>query len=220
MLPHRLCDGYHSFLGNHFARERARYQRLSEQGQKPEIMVIGCCDSRVAPEIIFNAAPGELFVVRNIANLVPPYLPDDEYHGTSAALEFAVECLMVKHIVVLGHAHCGGINAYVRHKSTLHSSGQFIDKWMNLVEPAAKKIGHLSQDENYLHQLELEAINNSLKNLTSFPSIRRRVNEGSLKLHGAYFGIALGQLLVRDPQSGLFNLLDASKLATDEMPPL
>jgi carbonic anhydrase len=111
MLPSRLISGYRAFRDNRFARERARYEALAE-AQRPEIMVIGCCDSRVPPEVIFDANPGEMFVVRNVANLVPPFETGGEYHGTSAALEFAVQGLKVKHIVVLGHAGCGGIRAY------------------------------------------------------------------------------------------------------------
>ena len=111
MLPDHLRSGYRAFLDERFPRERGRYERVAG-GQKPETMVIGCCDSRVAPEAIFDASPGELFVVRNVANLVPPYAPDDAYHGTSAALEFAVQALRVRHIVVLGHARCDGIAAF------------------------------------------------------------------------------------------------------------
>ena len=107
-LPARLIEGYEAFRSNRLPAEQSRYRDLAEQGQSPEIMVIGCCDSRVSPEVIFDARPGELFVVRNVANLVPPYSPDGTYHGVSAALEFAVGALRVKHIVVLGHAGCGG----------------------------------------------------------------------------------------------------------------
>src|SRR5262245_9073104 len=110
-LPQRLLDGYAMFWTGRLPAEQSRYRELAERGQSPEIMVIGCCDSRVSPEVIFDARPGELFVVRNVANLVPPYSPDGAYHGVSAALEFAVGALRVKHIVVLGHAHCGGVRA-------------------------------------------------------------------------------------------------------------
>src|ERR1700722_13585835 len=113
MFPARLTQGYRTFLERRFARERDRYERLAETGQQPQIMVIGCVDSRVSPEVIFDASPGELLVVRNVANLVPPYEPDrDSQQGTSAALEFGVQALRVKHIVVLGHAFCGGIRAF------------------------------------------------------------------------------------------------------------
>ena len=112
-FPKRLIAGYRNFCTHRLPDEQSRYRELSENGQKPEVMVIGCCDSRVAPETIFNAGPGELFVVRNVANLVPPYAPDGEAHGVSAALEFAVQVLRVRHIVVMGHAQCGGVQALV-----------------------------------------------------------------------------------------------------------
>src|ERR687894_2283703 len=112
MFPTRLTEGYRAFLDGRFPSEKSRFEALAEKGQSPEVMVIGCCDSRVSPEVIFDASPGELFVVRNVANLVPPYETGGEYHGTSAALEFAVQALKVRHIVVLGHARCGGIRAF------------------------------------------------------------------------------------------------------------
>ena len=110
-IPRSLFEGYVAFKYGKLRSERARYRELAARGQKPEVMLIGCCDSRAAPETIFDASPGELFVVRNVANLVPPYEPDGEYHSTSAALEFGVQALKVKHIVVMGHARCGGIAA-------------------------------------------------------------------------------------------------------------
>ncbi len=210
MLPFRLLDGYRSFLGDHFATERRRYRRLAEQGQKPQIMVIGCCDSRVAPEIVFDADPGELFVLRNVANLVPPYQPDNEYHGTSAALEFAVQVLKVRHIVVLGHAQCGGVAAWAAEDGSAKAGGPFIGKWMNLIAPAAQNVQEAPNAEHYLRHLELAAIENSLRNLMTFPAIQARTADGSLTLHGAYFGIATGELLVRNPQNGVFAPLDGA----------
>src|ERR687894_1947652 len=134
MFPKRLVDGYRAFLGERFPRERSRFAALAEAGQRPEVMVIGCCDSRVSPEVIFDASPGEMFVVRNVANLVPPYAPDGDYHGTSAALEFAVQALQVKHIVVLGHAHCGGIRAFADEAAPL-SAGDFIGRGGDHIPP-------------------------------------------------------------------------------------
>src|SRR5690242_9486235 len=118
-FPQRLIDGYGTFASGRLQSEQHRYRELAEHGQAPEIMLIGCCDSRVSPEVIFDARPGELFVVRNVANLVPPYETGGEYHGTSAALEFAVQALRVKHIVVMGHARCGGIRAFADHAAPL-----------------------------------------------------------------------------------------------------
>jgi carbonic anhydrase len=204
MLPPRLIDGYRSFLDDRFPREKTRYESLAEQGQSPEIMVIGCCDSRVSPEVIFDASPGELFVVRNVANLVPPYETGGDYHGTSAALEFAVQALRVKHIVVLGHARCGGIRAFANEAEPL-SPGDFIGRWMTLIAPAAERLGpQKSDEESYLTRLELAAIENSLKNLMTFPCVRILTERGKLQLHGAYFGVATGILLMRDPATGTF----------------
>src|SRR5215475_1219907 len=134
-LPRRLYDGYRAFRAGRLPTEQSRYRELAERGQAPETMVVGCCDSRVSPEVIFDARPGELFVVRNVANLVPPYSPDGLYHGVSAALEFAVGALGVKHIVVLGHARCGGVRAFAEDSAPL-SPGDFIGKWMSLIAPA------------------------------------------------------------------------------------
>jgi carbonic anhydrase len=207
-FPDRLIEGYRAFRNARLPTEQARYRELAEHGQSPEVMVIGCCDSRVSPEVIFDARPGELFVVRNVANLVPPYSPDGAYHGVSAALEFAVAALKVKHIVVLGHAHCGGVKAYAEDAAPL-SPGDFIGKWMSLMAPAAERVGargSLSQAE-YLERMEQASIANSLGNLLTFPRVRSLVDSGELTLHGAYFGVAAGQLSLRDPATGAFKLV-------------
>ena len=205
MFPGRLTDGYRAFLDGRFAQERARYAELAEAGQRPEILVVGCVDSRVSPEVIFDASPGELFVVRNVANLVPPYETGGEYHGTSAALEFAVQALRVKHIVVLGHARCGGIRAFADDTAPL-SPGDFIGRWMNLVAPAAERLGPRTGDlAEYTSRLELAAVEHSLRNLMTFPCVRILVERGKLHLHGAFFGIASGVLMVRDPETGAFH---------------
>src|SRR5215475_7516688 len=133
-FPPQLVSGYRTFATQRLPTEQSRYRELSERGQSPEVMVIGCCDSRVSPEAIFDAGPGELFVVRNVANIVPPYAPDAAAHGVSAALEFGVQVLRVKHIVVLGHAQCGGIRALVQDSAPL-SPGDFIGRWMSLLTP-------------------------------------------------------------------------------------
>ncbi|MFJ1301586.1 carbonic anhydrase [Pseudomonadota bacterium AL_CKDN230030165-1A_HGKHYDSX7] len=207
MFPKRLTDGYQAFLQGRFDSERSRYQALAEKGQTPEILVIGCCDSRVAPETIFDAGPGELFVVRNVANLVPPCDPDSEssYHGTSAAIEFAVNGLNVKHIVVLGHASCGGIRSFYDESQPL-SKMDFIGKWMSQIAPVAERLGATTGDRDKdIKRMELAVVEHSLNNLMTFPSIRRRVESGDLQLHGTYFGVATGLLFVRDPASGEFS---------------
>ena len=205
MFPLQLEAGYRAFLENRFARERRRYEILAH-GQSPEVMIIGCCDSRVSPQVIFDASPGELFVVRNVANLVPPFETGGEYHGTSAALEFAVQALKVKHIVVLGHARCGGIRAFADKAAPL-SPGDFIGKWMSLIAPAAKRVGSHGDTADDLRRLELAAIELSLANLMTFPCVRILVERGKLHLHGAYFSVADGVLLVRNSTTGAFGPL-------------
>jgi carbonic anhydrase len=208
-FPKRLLDGYSAFRAGRLHTEQDRYRELAETGQAPQVMVIGCCDSRVSPEVIFDARPGELFVVRNVANLVPPYAPDDAYHGVSAALEFAVMALKIKHIVVLGHAHCGGIQAFAEDAAPL-SPGDFIGKWMSLMAPAAEKVSRqgLSRAE-YLERMEKASVVNSLDNLMTFPRLRKMIETGDVAMHGAYFGVAMGQLSVLDPATGEFRAVPA-----------
>ena len=204
-FPQRLIDGYKAFAGGRLPREQDRYRELAEKGQTPEIMVIGCCDSRCAPELIFDAGPGELFVARNIANLVPPYTPDDAQRAMSAALEFAVQALRVKHIVVLAHAQCGGIRAYAEEAAPL-SPGDFIGHWMALIAPAAKKLGPRGERSfaDYVTALEQQAALTTLDNLMTFPCVKTLVERGKLQLHAAYFGVATGALSVYDPDKKAF----------------
>lgn len=208
-FPQRLIDGYNTFAGGRLKREQDRYRELAEAGQQPEIMVIGCCDSRVSPEVIFDARPGELFVVRNVANIVPPYVPDGQAHGVSAALEFGVGALRVKHIVVLGHAHCGGVKAYAEEREPL-SPGDFIGKWMKLMAPAADKTprGDLSPAE-YIARLEHANVVNSLDNLMTFPRLAKLIEKRKVETHGAYFGVASGDLSLLDKASGEFRRIEA-----------
>jgi carbonic anhydrase len=182
-------------------RERARFEEMAENGQKPEIMVIACCDSRVSPEVIFDARPGELFVVRTVANLVPPYTPDGELHGTSAALEFAVQALKVRHIVVMGHGRCGGVHSYVRRlrnptAEDALSPGDFIGRWMTLISPAAESLP--AQDEEgdraYAERLAVASIRNSIENMLTFPCVNILHGRGQLALHGAMFDVQTGLL--------------------------
>ncbi|MCJ2054389.1 carbonic anhydrase [Methylobacterium sp. J-070] len=201
MFPIYLTEGYRSFLEARFPTERRRFAQLADS-QTPEILVISCCDSRVSPSAIFNAGPGELFTIRNVANIVPIYQPDGQYHGTSAALEFAVQALEVKHIVVLGHATCGGIKAYANKAKPL-SPGDFIGKWVSLVGQAEDKAGD-PEAPDYLTRLEYAVVTQGIDNLKTFPFVKERVDDGRLELHGAHFGVANGSLLVRDPQTGEF----------------
>jgi carbonic anhydrase len=208
-FPQRLIDGYSAFLSERLPREQSRFRKLAETGQRPEIMVIGCSDSRVSPEVVFDARPGELFVVRNVANIVPPFAPDGQPHGVSAALEFGIGALKVKHIVVLGHAQCGGVKAFAENAAPL-SPGDFIGNWMKLMAPAADKVarGDLAPAA-YLMRLEQANIANSLDNLLTFPPLAKLVERGTVQMHGAYFGVATGELSVLDRESGDFRRVAA-----------
>jgi carbonic anhydrase len=208
-FPERLIGGYGSFLSERLPREQSRFRALAETGQQPEIMVIGCSDSRVSPEVIFDARPGELFVVRNVANIVPPFAPDGRAHGVSAALEFGVGALHVKHIVVLGHAQCGGVKAFAEDAAPL-SPGDFIGNWMKLMAPAAAKVNREDMSAaDYLTRLEWANIANSLDNLMTFPRLAKLIARGTVQTHGAYFGVATGELYVLNKESGEFRRMAA-----------
>jgi carbonic anhydrase len=200
-FPTRLREGYRAFRSARLPTEQSRYRDLAEQGQAPETMVVGCCDSRVAPEVIFDAGPGELFVVRNVANLVPPYSPDSNYHGVSAAVEYAVKVLRVRNIVVLGHARCGGIQAFADNAPP----GDFIGRWISLLAPAASEIK--SREEapgSYLTRLEQASVVKSIENLLTFPYVRAACEIGQIALHGAYFDVSTGELVELDRTTGRF----------------
>src|SRR5579872_2408877 len=208
-FPEQLLAGYRAFVSGRLKQEQARFRELAEHGQSPRVLIIGCCDSRCAPETIFDAGPGEVFVARNIANLVPPYGPDAYHHGTSAALEFAVMGLRVEHVVVMGHAQCGGVRAYVENEMDPYarplSAGDFIGQWMALIAPAAKQLGPPSEPiADYVERLAKASIIQSLENLRTFPWVKTLEERGMLKLHGAYFGVADGRLQIVDQTSGKF----------------
>src|SRR5580700_10961327 len=204
-FPKSLLDGYRTFTTQRLPTEQSRYRDLSVRGQSPEVMVIGCCDSRVSPEVIFDAGPGELFVMRNIANLVPVYQPDANAHGVSAALEYAVQVLRVKHIVVLGHAQCGGIRAFIDNSAPL-TPGDFIGKWMSMFIKPGEKVGQREHETmaDFTTRIEKAAVFRSLENLMTFPFVQSPVERGELHLHGAYFGVAEGSLFVLDPAAKEF----------------
>jgi carbonic anhydrase len=205
-FPSALIDGHREFRTKNFADISERYRRLAEQGQVAETMIIACCDSRAAPETIFNALPGEIFVVRNVANLVPPYEPDGHYHATSAALEFAVQSLKVKNIVVLGHGRCGGIEAALNPAADPLSPGDFIGKWMELLAPPAQSIVANQWMTRAERQTALEhiSIRFSIANLRTFPCVSILEGRQRLALHGAWFDIAEGKLWIMDPDTGDF----------------
>ncbi|MBP1851874.1 carbonic anhydrase [Rhizobium halophytocola] len=209
-FPQPLLTGYRNFMTGRYTVERDRYRQLADAGQTPHTLIIACCDSRAAPETIFDAGPGELFVVRNVANMVPPYEPDGQYHSTSAALEFAVQSLKVKDIIVMGHGRCGGIKAVLDPNAAPLSPGDFIGKWMNLVKPAAEQIQSNSIMTTAERQTAMErvSIRNSITNLRTFPEVKALEDGGKLQVHGAWFDISNGELWVMDKESQDFVRLD------------
>jgi len=195
----KLIDGFRRFHAKHFETDDSLYQRLTQKGQTPRIMVIACCDARVDPAIITDCDPGDLFVVRNVANLVPPHETAGHYHGTSAALEFAVLGLNIRHVIVLGHARCGGIRALLGGLDTSNGIGQFIKPWMEIANDARLQAPGSSADPESVRKVEQAAIQISLKNLMTFPWVRERVDAGRLTLHGWYFDMDNGELLQYQP---------------------
>ncbi len=200
ILPHELDAGYRRFRRTRYPLTRKRYRRLASEGQRPTVAVIGCSDSRAAPETVFDAGPGELFVVRNIAGLVPVYEPDLGDHGVSAALEYAVLALAVRHVIVLGHGRCGGIEAALDPSGPL-SGTDFVETWVRGVRELAAELDLDASTDPALRRrtLELRSIERSIANLRTFPWIDSRVRDGSLDLHGAWFDIALGELDALSP---------------------
>lgn len=208
MLPEKLLTGYRTFMAQRYANETMRYRQLAEQGQTPETLVIACCDSRAAPEIIFDTSPGEIFVIRNVANLVPPYQPDSAYHGVSAALEFAVTQLEVKEIVVLGHGFCGGCAAALtgQFDEAAHGAGHFIAHWIDMLTPARAEVRarHAELDRRAFEDMEHEGVRASLTNLRTFPWVADRVADGRVTLHGGWFSIESGELHLLNEDTGAF----------------
>jgi carbonic anhydrase len=205
-FPKELIEGYAAFIRGPYAEAEGKYKRLAREGQTPIAMVIACCDSRAAPETIFDAGPGELFVLRNIANLVPPFEPGAGQHGTSAGIEFAVNALQISDIIVLGHGRCGGIRWALGPGEPL-AQGDFIGKWMSMLAPVTEQVASYSfmtpaERETALERL---SVRNSIRNLKSFPYIKAKEAEGKLRLHGAWFDISTAELWVMDPKTGDFN---------------
>lgn len=203
-----LIAGYRDFRAGMYRQNEERYRALAARRQQPKALIIACCDSRTDPAMVFQADPGELFVVRNVANLVPPYEPDSHYHGTSAALEFGVKALEIKDIIVMGHAGCGGIEALYDDCCGKAASGDFIPSWISLAEPVAKKM--LEQNGGLdraaaLRKLEQEAVVASLDRLRTFPFIKEREDAGTLRLHGWFYGIGTGLLSIFDPHTDSFS---------------
>jgi carbonic anhydrase len=206
-FPEHLADRFRRFKYRHFAPNFDHYEKLATFGQHPEVMIVSCCDSRVDPETIFSAMPGELFVMRNVASLVPPYETSGKYHGVSAALEFAALNLRVKHIVVVGHSGCGGVRACLEQDAARQTEAQFISNWMSMLDEARVRVvdGYRGRPLTELRAaLEKEGIKTSLATLRTFPCIKLLESKGRLALHGAYFDIATGTLAVFNQATGTF----------------
>ena len=204
----RLIAGYRRFREHGWSEQRERWAELVS-GQSPKVMIIACSDSRVDPAQIFDARPGEMFVVRNVAALVPPFEPDENYHGVSAALEFAVTQLNVEDIVVMGHGYCGGCAAALtgQFDKAGHGEGHFIAHWISMLTPARDRIRaeHPEMDREAFRAMEHEGVRISLRNLRTFPWVAEREQAGALELHGAVFAISDGILHLLDEQTGAFS---------------
>jgi len=214
-VPGSLERGYQRFREGRYSRERALYESLA-RGQSPRLAVLACADSRVDPAMIFDAAPGELFVLRNVANLVPDYEADGGFHGTSAGLEYAVRHLEVDDVVVMGHAACGGVDACIHHFTDGSAAGPFIDPWVGLADDAFRAVRARAPDlagEALRHEVELESIRASLGRLRAFPFVADAIAARRLRLHGAWFSIASGEMLWLDDASGDFHAVTTRTLA-------
>jgi len=204
-LVKKLIEGYKRFRGSYYQENKDLLLRLAE-GQQPKTAIVSCCDSRVEPSIILDCEPGDLFVIRNVANLVPPSGSDDSFHGTSAALEFAVTGLQVENIVVMGHSKCGGIKFLVDGQVE-EQKESYISTWMKQLNKTKEKVlgdSSLTTQEERYHACEYEGVKQSLENLMEFPWVRSRVEEGSLKLHGLHYNLGEAELYSLQEQTGKF----------------
>jgi len=208
MLPSYLVKRYHGWRATTWAENKAWYRRLADEGQRPRAMVISCCDSRVHVTSIFGADQGEFFIHRNIANLVPPYQPDGQQHGTSAAVEYAVNALKVAHVIVLGHSSCGGVRGCYDmcsgHAPELDEKTSFVGRWMDILRPGYERVAEISDEAAKVRALEKEAVLVSLENLMSFPFVAEAVKTEKLSLHGLWTDIGEGGLQCWDPEEGEF----------------
>ena len=204
----RLIEGYREFRAGDFPVQKALYEELGTKGQKPKVMLIACSDSRADPSDIFNAYPGEMFVLRNVANIVPPVDPTEGYHGTSAAIEFAVNVLKVEALVVMGHESCGGIAGCLAGMGHDPDAG-YVGKWVSIINDVRDRVlaRNLPEDQ-VTFEMELEGVRQSLTNLMSFPFVRNAVESGRLSLQGAYFSIIKAHLLMSN-EDGEFEVIDA-----------
>jgi carbonic anhydrase len=197
----KLIAGYQRFRANGWPEQRRVFESLAQNGQSPEALVVTCVDSRVDPAMIFNAGPGEMLTVRNVANLVPPYAPDSAYHGTSAALEFGVRVIEVRHVIILGHGLCGGVKSLL--DDLPGDDHEFVAHWMSIARPARQRAMLCENPVERQLCCEREVVKVSLANLMTFPWVAERVAAGKLALHGAWFNIGSGELMLLQPD-GMF----------------
>ena len=210
-LPDYLVQRYYGWKQTAFANSKSWYHKLAEDGQHPRAMIISCCDSRVHVTSIFGSDAGEFFIHRNIANLVPPFKKDEDYHGTSAAIEYAVKSLKIPHIIVLGHSTCGGVKAsydYFSGKNpSLKEDSNFVASWLEILRTSFNEVSKELPDEDIINKLEKEAVLTSVKNLTTFPFIQKAISDGSLSIHGLWHNIGTGELMSYDNESNDFILV-------------
>lgn len=208
-LPNYLVQRYHGWKATGYADNKAWYRRLATDGQHPRAMVISCCDSRVHVTSIFGADQGEFFIHRNIANLVPPYEPDGDHHGTSAAVEYAVRVLKVSNLIVLGHSNCGGVKGCIDmckgHAPELEAKDSFVGRWMDILRPSFDLVADLDDLDEQTRALEKQSVIVSLQNLMTFPFIQQGVGDGQLTLHGLWTDIGEGSLEHFDPATASFH---------------
>lgn len=208
-LPSYLIQRYHGWKATTFAENHSWYRRLATEGQRPRAMIISCCDSRVHVTSIFGADTGEFFIHRNVANLVPPYLPDGDHHGTSAAIEYAVTALKVSHLIVIGHSSCGGVagcHAMCSGQAPeLEKKSSFVGRWMDILKPGYDRVTKRGvRLEDQVRALEHEAVIVSLENLMGFPFVKEAVERDELSLHGLWTDLGEGGLLQYLPEQGAF----------------
>jgi carbonic anhydrase len=207
-LPDYLVERYYGWKATTFANNKSWFHKLAKDGQYPRAMIISCCDSRVHVTSIFGSDAGEFFIHRNIANLVPPFKKDEDYHGTSAAIEYAVKSLKIPHIIVLGHSTCGGVKAsydyFSGNNPSLKEDSNFVASWLEILRPSFNSVSNELSDEHKISKLEKEAVLTSVKNLTTFPFIKEALKDGSLSIHGLWHNIGTGELMCYDNKTNDF----------------
>lgn len=206
-FPENLADRYRRFKLRHFVPNAAHYEELATLGQNPDTMVIACSDSRCDPETIFSAMPGELFVLRNVGALVPPYETGGNFHGVSSAIEFAILNLRIRHLIVLGHSGCGGIKAALDNNAAIETEAHFISRWMSMLDEARIAVVNKYPDGPQAARqtaLEQEGVKQTIINLRTFPFVSKHEEQGRLSLHGAVFDIKTGTLNILNDSRGEF----------------